>query len=278
MLTSRKTLSLQCWLPVFCSLGPQWLQPACHTVRTQDRGRGAEALGGTESRTAESTDLSAWSTQPYEHSLQNRLEARRERCEGQEPHHESSQVKYVYYPAIHFSHLECSGPWLQACSFLLWAHAIQIFWISLLMFRSQSRDLFLCPVCQWERVCCASCLSHALCDFLLMVCGVLKHNNVFKRHLLLYKLKNTDVLFVSLILKPIVLFLTMLVWTVERNCICWMRNDCLASGNTMFWLLSFIMCSNHMAIHLLFFYWTTVLQTCTEHAARKSRCEGVNGS
>lgn len=184
----------------------------------------------------------------------------------------------VYYPSINFSHLECSGPRLQACSFLLWAHAIQIFWISLSMFRFQSRDLFLFPVCQWERVCCASCLSHALCDFLLMVCGVLKHNNIFKRHLLLYKLKNTDVLFVSLILKPIVLFLTMLAWTVWRNCIRWMRNGTLASGNTMFWLLSFIMCSNHMAIHLLFSYWTTVLQTCTEHAVRKSRREGVNGS
>lgn len=93
----------------------------------------------------------------------------------------------------------------------------KIFWISHVIFflLSKKRLVFL----SWSSV-----RIYLLWHFLfthhyvifLMVCRVSKHNNVVSRHLLFYKLKNIVVLFVSPILKPILLFLTMHVNNGEK--------------------------------------------------------------
>lgn len=86
----------------------------------------------------------------------------------------------------------------------------------LFFFCFQKRGLFFFPDLQWGFICCGTSFSHTIMWFFLMVCRVSKHNNVVSRHLLFYKLKNIVVLFVSPILKPILLFLTMHVNNGEK--------------------------------------------------------------
>lgn len=79
----------------------------------------------------------------------------------------------------------------------------------------------------------------------LMVCRVSKHNNWEQTFTILQTEKHSCVvchLFWSLFCY------WQCMWTIERNCVCWVLNNYLqpASGNTMLWLLSLIMCSNHI--------------------------------
>lgn len=73
--------------------------------------------------------------------------------------------------------------------------------------------------------------THTLCDFLLMLWGVLTHKNTSKEHLQLHKLKNTGTGFVSLILKAYCVFL-------DKICEHWKKIEGAkgnqASSKTMF--------------------------------------------